>query len=61
MSAKVKLRTAMFWIFFGAAQMVGSPIDPKEIEDILHAMNQARAEVVIEKSDLNRPLPTASS
>jgi hypothetical protein len=60
MSAKGKLRTAIFWIFFGAAQMVGAPIDPKEIEDILHAMNRTRAEVVIEKSDSNRPFPRDS-
>jgi hypothetical protein len=57
MSSKGKLRTAMFWIFLGAAQMMGAPINPKEIENILHVMNQQKVEVVIEKADPNSPLP----
>jgi hypothetical protein len=50
----------MFWIFLRAAQMMGAPINPKEIEDILHVMNQQRIEVVIGKADPNNPLPLDS-
>ena len=60
MSSKGKLRTAMFWILFGASQMMAAPIDHKEIEDILHAMNQQRVEVVIEKADSYGPSPLNS-
>jgi len=57
MSARAKIRTAIFGVLLGVAQMVGAPIDPHEIEEVQHVMNQPKVEVVIEKSDANKPLP----
>jgi hypothetical protein len=48
---RAKLRKVVFWMFLGFGQMMGAPIDPKEIEDVLHVMNRTRAEVIIEQSE----------
>lgn len=47
MSLKSKLRKTLLYLLLGAGSAMGLPINPKEIEDLLYAMNQTRIEVTI--------------
>ncbi len=47
MSFKAKMRKMVLCLVLGAGSMMGMPMDPKQIEELLHAMNQTRVEVTV--------------
>ncbi len=56
MSFKEKSRKILLCLVLGAGSMMGVPMDPKQVEELLHAMNQTRVEVTItDKEDEGEP------
>jgi hypothetical protein len=46
-----KLRRILLIVALGAGSLIGMPMDPGEIEELLHVMNQPTLEVVVEEED----------
>jgi hypothetical protein len=59
MSVKRKWLRALFLLVLAGVSFAG-PMNPKEIEDLLHIMNETKVEVTVpdesDKGDGNRPL-----
>ena len=53
MSVKHKLRKIMLIVTLGVGSLMGVPMTPEEIEDLLYRMSQTKIEVVVkeEKDD----------
>jgi len=51
---KDKLRKILFIAALGAGSLIGMPMPPKDVEELLHQMNQVKAEIVI-KEDNDEP------
>jgi hypothetical protein len=49
-SIKHKLAKALLCLVLGAGSLLGAPMKPDEIEELLH-MDQAKVEVVINEND----------
>ncbi len=49
MSIKRKLSEILIIGILGAASILGLPMDPQEIGELLHLMNQPTLEVVVEE------------
>jgi len=47
MSISRKLSKVLFCLFLGFSSISGVPMDPKQIEELLHLMNEAKIEVVV--------------
>jgi len=47
MSISRKLSKVFFCLFLGFSSMSGIPMDPKQIEELLHLMNETKIEVVV--------------
>jgi hypothetical protein len=47
MSISRKLSKVLFCLFLGFSSMSGVPVDPKQIEELLHLMNETKIEVVV--------------
>jgi hypothetical protein len=47
MSISRKLSKVLLCLFLGFSSMSGVPMDPKQIEDLLHLMNETKVEVVV--------------
>lgn len=55
MSLAQRLRRLLGAAMLGAAVMVGAPLRPKEIEELMHAVNQQEiAEVIPTEDDTNQ-------
>jgi hypothetical protein len=48
---KHKLRRILLIAALGAGSLIGMPMDPGEIEELLDVMNQPTLEVVVEEED----------
>jgi hypothetical protein len=56
MSFRRQLSKVLFCLFLAFASLSGGPMDPKQVEEILHIMNQTKIEVVVtEKNSSNDP------
>jgi hypothetical protein len=51
MSVKRKWLRVLMLLMIGGASMVGAKTNPKEIEDILHIMNETKVEFTIPDED----------
>jgi len=52
MSIKKRLRSALLCLVLGMGSLIGAPMRPEEIEDLMHAMNQPKvARVLPDESD----------
>ncbi len=53
MSMKRKLLRLLMLVMMGGASFVGARMNPKEIEDVLHIMNETKVEFSIPDKDHN--------
>jgi hypothetical protein len=53
MSMKRKLLRVLMLVMMGGASFVGARMNPKEIEDVLHIMNETKVEFSIPDKDHN--------
>jgi hypothetical protein len=53
MSMKRKLLRLLMLVIMGGASFMGARMNPKEIEDVLHIMNETKVEFSIPDKDLN--------
>jgi hypothetical protein len=53
MSIKRKLLRVLMLVMMGGASFVGARMNPKEIEDVLHIMNETKVEFSIPDTDPN--------
>jgi hypothetical protein len=51
MSMKRKLLRVLMLVMMGGASFVGAKMNPKEIEDVLHIMNETKVEFSIPDKD----------
>ena len=54
-----KLRKVVFLMMLGFGTAMGAPVDPKEIEEMIHLMNGPQVELVLPSKDEPKspPLP----
>jgi hypothetical protein len=53
MSIKRKLLRVLMLVIMGGASFVGAKMNPKEIEDVLHIMNETKVEFTVPDKDHN--------
>ena len=61
MSLTGKLRKLILCLVLGGGSIMGVPMRPNEIEELMRAMNQPRVEITIREEDWKGDDPTADS